>query len=174
MPQIRPETCDDTAAIRALHEAAFGGPDEAALVDDLRDGGHLTVSLVAVDGGAVVGHVALSPVVLDSAPRPFALGLGPVAVRPEWQRRGIGTRLTQAALEAAGQSAAAFVVVLGEPAFYSRFGFARADSLGVGNEYGAGEHFMIWIPTPGHGPDPRRGLQPGVVRYGPEFGRFAH
>jgi putative acetyltransferase len=173
MIKIRPETGADAAAIHGIHQAAFGGPDEATLVDDLRDGGHLTASLVAVDSRTVVGHVALSPVVLDSMPQAFALGLGPVAVRPEWQRRGIGSRLVEAALQAADRLAAAFVVVLGEPAFYGRFGFARADALGIDNEYAASEHFMICNDPSGRGSDTSPKLPSGVVRYGPEFGRFA-
>jgi putative acetyltransferase len=170
MTLIRPEATGDAAAIRVIHAAAFGGTGEADLVDDLRRNQHLTVSLVAEEDGVLTGHVALSPIVLDASPDLFALGLAPLAVRPESQRQGIGSRLTEAALEAADRMGIAFVVVLGEPAFYGRFGFTRADSLGIGNEYGAGEHFMIRLPDgdPGAGHE----FGPGIVRYGPEFGRF--
>lgn len=132
LPRLRPETPGDAAGIDALLRAAFGGGDEAALVRDLRAAGHLTHSLIAHAGGVPVGHVALSPL---QAERP-ALALAPLAVHPALQGRGIGTALVRAALHAAGDAA---VVVLGEPAFYARFGFLPAD---LASPY-AGAHLMI-------------------------------
>ncbi|SCY38830.1 GNAT family N-acetyltransferase [Paracoccus tibetensis] len=132
LPRLRPEAAGDTAGIDALLSAAFGGGDEAALVRALRAAGDLTHSLVAHAGGVPVGHVALSPL---AAKRP-ALALAPLAVHPALQGRGIGTALVRAALEAAGDRP---VVVLGEPAFYARFGFAPAD---LASPY-AGAHLMI-------------------------------
>ncbi|MFV0384027.1 GNAT family N-acetyltransferase [Paracoccus sp. (in: a-proteobacteria)] len=120
MPAIRPERPADQTAIDALHQIAFGGPDEATLVRALRDQGDLTLSLLAVAAGTVLGHVALSPLDAD---RP-ALALGPVAVLPKAQGMGIGAALVRAALGACGDRS---LVVLGDPAFYRRFGFAPAD-----------------------------------------------
>lgn len=111
----------DAEALRRLHEVAFPGPDEAALVADLVAGGHAVLSLVAREGDAVVGHVLFSRLV--SRPTLRASVLAPLAVRPDRQRGGIATRLVReglARLEEAGED---LVTVLGDPAFYGRFGF---------------------------------------------------
>lgn len=131
-PRLRPEAAGDAAGIDALLQAAFGGNEEAALVRALRAEGDLTHSLLAHAGGVPVGHVALSPL---TAERP-ALALAPLAVHPALQGRGLGSALVRAALAAAGDRA---VVVLGEPGFYTRFGFVPAD---LASPY-AGPHLMI-------------------------------
>lgn len=117
IPYLRNEQPQDRPAIHALNRAAFGGNDEADLVDRLRSDGDLDLSLVAAQGGTVLGHIALSPV---SAPFP-ALALAPVAVHPALHRRGIGAALIRAAIAARPGHA---IVVLGDPAYYMRFGFA--------------------------------------------------
>jgi putative acetyltransferase len=126
-PAIRDETRADVAAIRAVNEAAFAGAQEADLVDALRRDGDLVLSLVADAGDAVVGHVAFSRMQIDgegtSAP---AIALAPVAVLPTQQRRGIGTTLIGDGLRRLRQSGETLVFVLGEPAYYGRFGFAAA------------------------------------------------
>ncbi|WP_371823337.1 GNAT family N-acetyltransferase [Paracoccus sp. Z118] len=113
---IRPERSEDRAVVAQLLRAAFDGPAEAALVDALRHDGDLDLSLVAEDNGRIAGHLALSP--LD-APFP-ALALAPLAVSPERQRQGIGSALVRAAIAARPGHT---LVVLGDPAYYSRFGF---------------------------------------------------
>ena len=128
--EIRPETPSDASAISALVDEAFASAEhsdgtEAAIVERLREAGALTLSLVAVEGGEIVGHVDLSPVTIDGRSAGW-LGVGPVAVRPDRQRQGIGDRLMREALIWAGAHGAAGCVVLGEPAYYGRFGF-RAD-----------------------------------------------
>ena len=127
---IRDERAADIEALRAMVSEAFrtalhAGGNEAAIVDALRAAGALSVSLVADEAGEVVGHVALSPVVVDGRDAGW-FGLGPLAVRPDRQRRGIGQRLVQAGLDRLRGQGARGVVVLGEPAYYRRFGF-RAD-----------------------------------------------
>lgn len=119
-PHIRPETPADHAALDDLLTAAFGGPDEARLLRALRDDGDLSLSLVAEAAGCILGHVALSPLVAESP----AQALAPLAVLPAMQGMGIGTALVRQALAGAGGKA---VVVLGDPAYYSRFGFCPAD-----------------------------------------------
>ena len=121
MTGLRPERAVDAGAIAAVLNAAFanGGEPvaEAALVDQLRRDGDLDLSLVAVgDDSRIVGHAALSPL---AATFP-ALALAPVAVEPGHQGRGIGSALVRAALATRPGHT---VVVLGEPRFYSRFGF---------------------------------------------------
>src|SRR5687767_7703728 len=120
MATIRPERAGDLAAIRAVHESAFPTALEARLVDALRDAGRLVVSLVAEEADRIVGHVAFSPVTVAGSSA--GLGLAPVAVSPDCQRRGTGGRLVTGGLAAAGASGAGFVVVLGDPGYYGRFG----------------------------------------------------
>ena len=120
VPFIRAERNGDHAGVYALLRGVFGGEDEARLVERLRKDGDLDLSMVAAQGGTVLGHVALSPI---EAPFP-ALALAPVAVHPVMQRRGIGSALIRAAIAARPGHA---VIVLGNPAYYARFGFAPVD-----------------------------------------------
>jgi putative acetyltransferase len=163
---IRPEQAGDVAAIHAVHASAFPTDAEARLVAAIRTAGRLRVSLVAEDGGLVVGHVAFSPVSLAGATG--GLGLAPLAVAPDYQRRGIGGLLVRSGLAAAARCGAGFVVVLGDPAYYQRFGFRRASAVGLENEYGADEAFMVLELQPGS-------LPPGggLVQYGPEFAAWS-
>ncbi len=124
---IRDETPGDATAIRALTEAAFAGAahasgTEAAIVDALRAAGVLTLSLVLVEAGEPVGHVAFSPVLVDGADVGW-FGLGPVSVRPDRQRRGLGAALVRDGLARLRAGAARGCVVLGDPTWYRRFGF---------------------------------------------------
>lgn len=116
-PTIRDEGAGDADAIAALLDAAFGGSAESGIVDRLRRDGDLALSLVAEAAGVLLGHVALSPLAGDL---PGALALAPLAVTPKAQRRGLGSLLVRAALDRAGDAP---VVVVGDPAFYRRFGF---------------------------------------------------
>lgn len=128
--EVRDERPDDRRRVFEVQARAFGRADEARLVDALRAATHPHVSLVAVEDGAVVGHVFLSPVTLDAAePSPPLAGLAPVGVLPERRRRGIGSALIRAALERArAQWTAVFLV--GDPAYYTRFGFVLAAPRG--------------------------------------------
>jgi putative acetyltransferase len=150
---IRPESAGDVAAIEAVTAAAFRDAPHAAyteqfIVAALRKAGQLTVSLVAEIGGEVVGHVALSPVVLsDGAPGWF--GLGPIAVLPEHQARGIGSRLMQEALQSLRLRGASGCVLVGDPGYYRRFGFRSEASLtcpGVPAEYFLALAFGVTVP----------------------------
>jgi putative acetyltransferase len=122
--RIRDEVPDDFDAVEALVEAAFGRPDEARLVRELRDGGYLVVSLVACVGGVVVGHVGLSVLPIE---RPDGVvrgvSLAPLAVDAAHRRRGVGERLVREGIAAASKRGADAVVVLGDPRYYRRFGF---------------------------------------------------
>lgn len=162
---IRPERAGDAAAIRAVHAAAFPTTVEAGLVDALREARRLAVSLVAEEAGAVIGHVALSHVSSsDASDARRGLGLAPIAVLPARQRTGIGGRLVRAGLAASAEAGFDFVVVLGDPRYYHRFGFQRASQHGLGNEYGAGAEFQVMALRDGG--LPAAGC---VVRYAPEF-----
>lgn len=126
---IRPELPGDAPAIAGVLTDAFAGPGEARLVEALRASGGLTTALVALDAERVVGHVALSPMTADGTPGPW-LGLGPVAVAPAAQARGIGRRLVGDAVAAATSSGAAAVFVLGRSSYYAALGFEEAAAWG--------------------------------------------
>ncbi len=166
MIEIRAEAPEHLPAIRRVNERAFGGrPNEARLVDLLRATGQAVISLVAVSAGQVVGHVLFSPVTLDPPPAGFdGVGLAPVAVAPEFQRQGIGAMLIRAGLEKCKQAGYSLAVLLGDPRYYSRFGFARAGDFGLGNDYNADEHFMALELKEGALRDVC-----GLVKYAPEF-----
>ena len=169
---IRPARVADHDAVEAVVRAAFPTPAEAALVAALRAAGDAVVSLVAErctpgDAGGVVGHVLFSPVTVlprDGVRTACGLGLAPLAVAPPAQRRGIGGALVRAGLDACRARGSGFVVVLGDPAYYARFGFMRASDAGVGNEYGADAEFMLLELVPD-------ALPPGggLARYAPAF-----
>jgi putative acetyltransferase len=139
---IRPEQPEDVASIRYVTEAAFQAMEysnrrEAEIIDALRAGNALTISLVAIEDEELVGHVAFSPVTIDDEPSGW-YGLGPVAVRPDYQREGIGTELIRSGLARLEALGAEGCVVLGEPEFYGRFGFEAVPGLelpGVPPEY---------------------------------------
>jgi putative acetyltransferase len=131
--RIRNETSDDAAAIEAVTAAAFleaphTSHTEQFIVAALRAAGALSVSLVAEAEGNVVGHVAVSPVTISDGTIGW-YGLGPISVLPAWQGRGVGSALMRAALEALREMGAAGCVVLGEPAYYGRFGFKAESGL---------------------------------------------
>lgn len=128
---IRDERDSDIAGVRALTEAAFADvpqsrQTEAAVIDALRTAGALTLSLVAEDAGEIVGHVAVSPVSIDGRGDLGWYGGGPLSVRPDLQRRGIGTALVRAAFERLREIDARGCVVVGDPDYYRRFGFTGA------------------------------------------------
>jgi putative acetyltransferase len=134
---VRRERPGDHDAVRAVHTAAFrppGGGDvvEARLVDHLReDAGFLPhLSLVAVDGDAVVGHVIATRGRLEPLDVPV-LGLGPLGVHPDHQRTGVGTALMHALLAVAEAADERLVALLGAPEYYRRFGFVPAAELGI-------------------------------------------
>ncbi|MDQ0468859.1 GNAT family N-acetyltransferase [Labrys wisconsinensis] len=127
---IRDEEPQDAPAIRAVVAAAFEGHPHGAgtehlIVDALRARGAMTLSLVAEEVGAILGHVAFSPVTIGAV-RQGWYGLGPLAVRPGRQRGGIGQALVRAGLERLAALGAKGCVLVGDPAYYRRFGF-RSD-----------------------------------------------
>jgi len=129
---IREETPADYARVDQIQEAAFGGPAEARLVRSLRTSAKPRLSLVAETRGALVGHIFFSPVSIEGpAVAPRSAGLAPLAVVPEMQRQGAGSALVRAGLTACVPLGWQAVFLLGEPAYYSRFGFVLAAPMGL-------------------------------------------
>ena len=136
MLTIRRETTEDIAAIRYVNEQAFGQNEEAELVEKLRNRAALSLSLIAVQKNEIVGHIAFSPVVIESERSSFeAITLAPIAVLPEYQRQGIGGQLARAGLEECRNLGHEIVVVLGHPTYYPRFGFVPAKPKGISCEF---------------------------------------
>jgi putative acetyltransferase len=168
---IRAETAEDRALVRRVNELAFGRPNEADLVDALRENVHPHISLVAIVDDELVGHIFFSPVSIESIESGdhsfVAMGLAPMAVLPAYQRRGIGSQLVREGLKESHRLGYDIVVVLGHPNYYPRFGFVRASLKGLRSEYNlADEAFMVAELKP----DALAGCS-GLVRYHSEFGR---
>lgn len=159
---IRVERPGEAREVYAVHAASFPTESEARLVDALRAAGRLKLSLVATDRDRIAGHVGFSPVTVAGAAE--GVGLAPVAVIPEYRRRGIAARLVREGLAACRTSGCGFVVVFGEPRYYARFGFTPASRWGLHDEYGGGDAFQALELRPGAIPS-----DGGVVRYAPEF-----
>ena len=160
---IRNEQAQDIEAISRLTEVAFrnevhSSHTEHFIVNALRRTGQLSISLVAAEHDEILGHVAISPVSISSGVTGW-YGLGPISVRPDRQGKGIGSALMRAALQQLRQQGAAGCVVLGDPAYYGRFGFKAHPGLelpDVPPEYFQALSFTGELPV-------------GVVKYAAAF-----
>ncbi len=161
--QIRPEQPSHCAAIRKVIAAAFAthphsNHKEQDIVDALRSAHALTVSLVAIKDEQVIGHIACSQVAINGQFDEW-YGLGPVAVAPNHQNKGTGAALIRASIELLTARSANGIVLLGEPAYYERFGFSAAHSLSLP---GAPASHFLCLPL-------RKGVADGVVTYHAAF-----
>jgi len=133
---LRGEEPRDQEEVRDLLKASFPGSGEALLVDRLRSARKIVLSLVAEDRGVVIGYVAFSRLMIEGGDAPFpAVALAPLAVYPEYQQQGIATQLireSHACLAALGETLS---VVLGEPAYYTRFGYTNRRAARFESEY---------------------------------------
>ena len=162
MFEIRDETPADIASIRAITKAAFAdmpysSQTEAEIIDGLRAAAAIRLSLVAVTDGEVVGNVVFSDVAIDG--KGGWVGLGPVAVRPGLQRRGVGSTLIQEGLERMRSEGAAGCVLVGDPGYYSRFGFKAVSGLGYD---GVPDEYVLALAFGGAAPT-------GAIVYHPAF-----
>ena len=169
MITIRPQQPEDAVQVRHVNEQAFGQRLEADLGETLQEACADVLSLVAVDAGnaGIVGHILFTPVTIERAERPLAgMGLGPMAVLPEYQRQGIGSRLVEQGLEILRQRSCPFVVVVGHPEYYPRFGFERASTHDLASPWDGvpDPAFMVMILD-------ARAMQgvSGIARYRREF-----
>jgi putative acetyltransferase len=132
---VRPERPEDAARVRRVNELAFGQAAEADLVEKLRQACTDSLSLVAEDD-AIVGHILFTSVVVESAGRRvLGMGLAPMAVLPDRQRQGIGSQLVRRGLEILRERGCPFVVVVGHPEYYPRFGFEPASLHGLASQW---------------------------------------
>ena len=163
---MRLEDPEDAAAIRVVQRSAFSGVAEADLVDALRAAGAGVLSMVAVDG-EVVGHVLYTWAIVDTerGEQVPLLGLAPLAVRPDRQGEGIGTRLIGASLEWLREEGYAAVVLVGPPDYYPRFGFLPASRYGLEWEMDVPDDVFQAVELSAGG---LAGVR-GIVRYRPEF-----
>jgi putative acetyltransferase len=147
---IREERPEDIEAIRRINLEAFGQPAEAEVVDKLRGSCENLLSLVAVEGGEVVGHILFSPATIEgegTALEVVGMGLAPMAVLPRCQGQGIGSLLIHNGIKMLREKGCPFIIVLGYPEYYPRFGFERASRYGIHSQWSEvpDEAFMILI-----------------------------
>lgn len=164
---IRAERPEDYDAVHQVNEQAFGQPNEANLVDALRNSHQPQISLVAEVEGRIVGHIFFSTVRIESeTSKTAALGLAPMAVLPEFQNQGVGSALVRRGLEECRSLGQEIVVVLGHPEYYPRFGFVPARGKGLSCEYPVPDEVFMALELREGALSGRKGL----VKYGPEFG----
>jgi putative acetyltransferase len=145
---IRREQPQDISTIREVNKRAFGQEQEALIVDKLRENCDSILSLVAIADDQVVGHILFSPAVIEGENgRLLGTGLAPLAVLPEYQKRGIGSELVQAGVARIREGGCPYIIVLGHPEYYPRFGFEPASRFGISSEWEVAddEAFMILI-----------------------------
>jgi putative acetyltransferase len=159
---VRLEESRDAPGIFRLHRLSFPTDAEARLVESLRSTNQLILSLAAELDGLVVGHVAFSRVLVGGLPGGAALG--PLAVLAEHRRNGIGAQLVQQGLEECRSAGVGWVAVLGDPAYYARFGFRPTSSFGLSDEFNGGSAFQAVELIAGKLP-----VGGGLVQYAPEF-----
>lgn len=165
MIKIRKEEAHDQEAVRNLNSLAFDNGPEAELVDQLRTTCKDYVAFVAIEDDAVVGHILFTPVTVDGCSA-IGMGLAPMAVLPSRQREGIGSQLVQHGLEYLREGGCPFVIVLGHPEYYPRFGFQLASKYRLLSQWDGvpDDAFMALVfdnsalPTAG-----------GIARYREEF-----
>jgi putative acetyltransferase len=164
--EIRLEQPSDIESVRAVLIAAFGRENESELVDQLRTVAN-TLSWVAVASGQVVGHIFFSPVSVEGncPPSVQLLGVGPLAVHPDYQRQGIGTLLLQHGVSACKELGYSAVVALGSPAYYSRVQFIPAKLKGLRCEYLVPDEAFMVLEL---GKNVLKDCC-GLVKYRPEF-----
>jgi putative acetyltransferase len=151
MIAIRDEQEADIPRVHELNSLAFEDETEANLVDALRETAQPVISLVATEDDTVVGHIMFTPVELSHSSSLTIIGLAPMAVTPDRQRCGIGSALVNEGLNRCTEMGAGAVVVLGHSAYYPRFGFVPASTMGIACEYDVpDEAFMVHELTPGY------------------------
>ncbi len=162
---IRSENENDVIAVHSLNTSVFGTEAEANLVDALRKKTHPYISLVAEDNNEVVGHILFTPVSLSGHTEINIMGLAPMAVAPEDQKKGVGSKLIYSGLERCKELRFGAIVVLGHSEYYPRFGFLPSSHFGISCEFKVPEEvFMVIELQSGY----LRGKS-GIIKYHAEF-----
>jgi len=167
MVTVRKEKPEDIKQIYSVNEQAFGVSTEAEIVDALRENCPGTLSLLAEDDGEIIGHIFFSPAEIEWMGKVIrGMGLAPMAVRPDRQRQGIGSQLVKAGLEILEEQGCPYVIVLGHPGFYPKFGFEPASKYGLTCQWEGvpDEAFMVIVMEPSS----LLGVK-GVAKYRDEF-----
>ncbi len=165
---IRPETAGDQEAIREVNTQAFGRPTEADIVEKVRQSSGFVpeLSFVAERNGQVVGHALFSKVAIQGEAESWeVLALGPIAVRPEFQRQGIGGQMIRAGIQRAAASGYRAIVLIGHPTYYPRFGFVPGSRFGLKCSFAVPDEVFMAYPL---APDGLDEVQ-GTVLYPPAF-----
>ena len=167
---IRREIPEDIEAIRHVNEEAFGGKEEADIVDALRKRSAAVLSLVATDKGRVIGHILFSPVIIESESSSFgAVALAPMSVLPEYQRKGIGSELVRAGLDECRALGHELVVLVGHADYYPRFGFVPARERSIECEFEVPDEAWMLLELR----EGALGGRKGTVKFQTEFGGAA-
>ena len=167
---IRREIPEDIEAIRHVNEEAFGGKEEADIVDALRKRSATVLSLVATDEGRVIGHILFSPVIIESESSSFgAVALAPMSVLPEYQGKGIGSELVRAGLDECRALGHELVVLVGHADYYPRFGFVPARERSIECEFEVPDEAWMLLELR----EGALGGRKGTVKFQTEFGGAA-
>jgi putative acetyltransferase len=170
MITIRGEQPEDVQAVREVYIGAFGQELEADLVDQLRQRCDDLLALVAVLEGRIVGHILFTPAVIERRKQTVqGMALAPMAVLPEYQRQGVGSQLVRAGIEALKQVECPFIILVGHPTYYPRFGFEPASRYRIRSEWAVPDDaFMVLVLDE----QQKEGLS-GIAKYRPEFSEAA-
>ena len=161
---IREERSEDIAAIRDVNKRAFEQEQEGNIIDALRSNGAALLSLVAIVEGQVVGHIMYSPATVANV---TGAALGPMAVLPEYQRQGIGSKLVETGNQKLKAAGCPFIIVVGHADYYPRFGFKRASTLAIKCEWDVPDEVVMMLILD---QTKMQGLS-GLVKYRHEFDR---
>ena len=165
--EVRFERPKDIDKVRLLNDKAFGKPVEGRIVDKLRKSCSEILSLVAISNNKVIGHIMFSPVTLETQIGIIeGMSLAPMAVLPELQNQGIGSKLVKEGLRIIKYTKCPFVIVLGHENYYPRFGFKRASKYGLKSQWEGvpDDAFMVIILND----SVMRGVS-GIIKYRDEF-----
>jgi putative acetyltransferase len=161
----RPEDIVEIKAIRKVNEMAFGQAAEADIVNKLKENCKGLVSLVATQEGEIIGHLLFSPARIEGDKALEGMGLAPLAVLPEFQGQGVGSALVKTGISTLKDMGCPFIIVLGHPGYYRRFGFQKASAWGIRCQWEVpDEAFMILVLD-----QPAIEGVSGMARYRSEF-----
>ncbi|MEC9491430.1 GNAT family N-acetyltransferase [Flexistipes sp.] len=168
---IREEQERDFGEIYRLNNEAFGRSEEAELVNELRENDGIIISLVALLSNLIVGHILYTPCKINSHKNELTgAALGPMAVLPGYQKKGIGRKMVEESIEILSEAAYPFIAVLGYPEYYSQFGFTPAGKHGLRCQWDVPDEAFMILPLDSERTDEIT----GTVTYRPEFSKFAN